>query len=166
MGSEEAGGSGVWTGHTPSSGVAGEGGRLGEEGYRVVQLGGRPSWDGARTLWWVCELSRPAAVSLFSGNSAEMPLGTCLPSHLRQYGLGTALPLFHSCRGRPFHQVVQLYGILGLRWKLLERDAFFLVELEPEKMKAWNAQAHCYHERAESKTMWNRLEKGLEKLGE
>jgi hypothetical protein len=121
---------------SPSILRGGRSGRVGEEGYRVVQLGGRSSWDGARTLCLVCELSRLAAASPFSRSSAELPLGTCLPSHLRWYGLRTALPLFHSRSGRPFHQVVQLCGILGLRWKLLERDALFLVELESEDMKA------------------------------
>ena len=89
----------------------------------------------------LCELSHLAATSPFSRSSAELPPGTCLPSHLRRYGLRMALPLFHSRSGRPFHQVVQLCGILGLRWKLLERDVFFLVELESVDMKAWNSQA-------------------------
>lgn len=151
---------------SPSILRGGRSGWVSEEGYRVVQLGGRSSWDGGRMLWLVCELSCPAAVCPFSRTSAEMALGTCLPSHLRQHSLSTALPLSRSCGGRPFHQVAQLYGILGPRWELLGKDAFFLVELDSEKMKAWNSQAHCYHEKAESKTMWNRLEKGIEKLEE
>ena len=151
---------------SPSILRGGRSGWVSEEGYGVVQLGGLSSWDGGRMLWLVCELSRPAVVRPFSRTSAEMALGSCLPSHLRQHSLRAALPLCRSCGGRPFHQVAQLYGILGLRWELLGKDACFLVELESEKMKAWNSQAHCYHEKAESKTMWNRLEKGIEKLEE
>ena len=164
VGLRRAGRSGVWTGRPPSSGVAGAGGSVRKGTGWYSWVGCPPGMVEGRCGWSVS--FRPAAVCPFSRTSAEMALGTCLPSHLRQHSLSAALPLSCSCGGRPFHQVAQLCGILGLRWELVGKDACFLVELESEKMKAWNSQAHCYHEKAESKTMWNRLEKGIEKLEE
>ena len=165
VGLRRAGGSGVWTGRPPSSGVAGVGGsvRKGTGWYSWV---GCPPGMVEGCCGWSVSFPVQQSFAPSPGPALRWLWEPASPSHLRQHSLRAALPLCRSCGGRPFHQVAQLYGILGLRWELLGKDVCFLVELESEKMKAWNSQAHCYHEKAESKTMWNRLEKGIEKLEE
>lgn len=142
------------------------GGWVSEEGYRVVQLGGRPSWVvqghcGGSVSFPVQQPFPPSPGTVLRclWEPASPPTSDSMASarlclFSTAAGGGPSTKLFSGME----------FSCMGLRWKLLERDAFFLVELEPEKMKTWNAQAHCYHGRAESKTMWNRLEKGLEKL--